>query len=214
MLWLTEFPFDVFLVHDIRQGLEARTNLLELHRIQPFLDPKEQKALDNFTGSDSWAKKFAKRNDLKMTGARIKELSEEDVKQYHQTLKEMAIRVKQAGPAFEEAANLMRQAGETLLKSQLATVSNHNKQSDANVRLHRSIARRLVVPNQPSPSTNGEIAPASLKELHHDQQHSHGARHPIFAGATTVYVETPNPVLALSPQREMESLGVMQGENI
>jgi hypothetical protein len=56
----------------VAKGLEARKKLLELHEIQPFLDPKEKKALENFTGSDSWAKKFAKRHNLKMSGARVR----------------------------------------------------------------------------------------------------------------------------------------------
>lgn len=56
----------------VAKGLEARKKLLELHEIQPFLDPKERKALENFTGSDSWAKKFAKRHNLKMSGARVR----------------------------------------------------------------------------------------------------------------------------------------------
>lgn len=66
----------------VAKGLEARNNLLELNEIQPFLDPKEKKALESFAGSDSWAKKFAKRHDLKMTGARVKELGDEDVRKF------------------------------------------------------------------------------------------------------------------------------------
>ncbi len=66
----------------VAKGLEARNNLLELNEIQPFLDPKEKKALESFTGSDSWAKKFAKRHDLKMTGARVKELGDDDVRNF------------------------------------------------------------------------------------------------------------------------------------
>ena len=66
----------------VAKGLEARNNLLELNEIQPFLDSKEKRALEQFTGSDSWAKKFAKRHDLKMTGARVKELEDEDVRNF------------------------------------------------------------------------------------------------------------------------------------
>lgn len=66
----------------VSKGLEARNNLLELNDIQPFLDPKEKKSLEAFTGSDSWAKKFAKRHDLKMTGARVKELADDDVRSF------------------------------------------------------------------------------------------------------------------------------------
>ena len=96
-----------------------RNTLLERHATHPFLEPKEKKALENFTGSDSWAKKFAKRHDLKMTGARIKELSSDDVNQFHQTLKQISIRVKQAGPVYEDAAMLIRQAAEKLLLSNI-----------------------------------------------------------------------------------------------
>lgn len=66
----------------VAKGLEARNNLLELNEIQPFLDAKEKRALEQFTGSDSWAKKFAKRHDLKMTGARVKDLEDEDVRNF------------------------------------------------------------------------------------------------------------------------------------
>lgn len=66
----------------VAKGLEARNNLLELNEIQPFLDPKEKRNLEQFTGSDSWAKKFAKRHNLKMTGARVKELEDEEVRNF------------------------------------------------------------------------------------------------------------------------------------
>jgi hypothetical protein len=98
-----------------KKGLEARNTLLQRHATHPFLEPKEKKALESFSGSDSWAKKFAKRRDLKMTGARIKELSEEDVNQFHHSLKQMSNRIKQAGPGYEDAAMLIRQAAEKLL---------------------------------------------------------------------------------------------------
>mmetsp|Transcript_74281 Transcript_74281/g.215242 ORF Transcript_74281/g.215242 Transcript_74281/m.215242 type:complete len:291 (+) Transcript_74281:50-922(+) len=66
----------------VAKGIEARNNLLELNEIQPFLDAKEKKALENFSGSDSWAKKFAKRNNLKMSGARVKDLGDEDIRSF------------------------------------------------------------------------------------------------------------------------------------
>ena len=103
----------------VAKGLEAKNNLLELHEIQPFLDPKEKKALEAFTGSDSWAKKFAKRHDLKMTGARVKELGDEDVRTYSVQLRQMASRVKQAGPAYEEVSTMLRQAAEKLVAARI-----------------------------------------------------------------------------------------------
>ena len=99
----------------VAKGLEARNTLLERHATHPFLEPREKKALENFSGSDSWAKKFAKRRALKMTGARIKELSEEEVNEFHRSLKQISNRIKQAGPGYEESANLIRQAAEKLL---------------------------------------------------------------------------------------------------
>lgn len=106
---------------------------MQRHSTHPFLEPKEKKALENFSGSDSWAKKFAKRRDLKMTGSRIKELSEEDVNQFHHSLKQISNRVKQAGPGYEDAAMLIRQAAEKLL---LASIIN----STASHRLMGNIA--------------------------------------------------------------------------
>lgn len=103
----------------VAKGLEARNNLLELNEIQPFLDPKEKKALESFTGSDSWAKKFAKRHDLKMTGARVKELGDDDVRNFSAQLRQISSRVKQAGPGYEEAASLMRQAAEKLVAARI-----------------------------------------------------------------------------------------------
>jgi hypothetical protein len=98
----------------VAKGLETKKNLLELDQIQPYLDPMERKALNKFTASDSWAKKFAKRHHLKMTGARIKDLSEEEMKQFHYSLTQIALRVKQAGPRYEEVNGLLLQAGEKL----------------------------------------------------------------------------------------------------
>lgn len=74
----------------VAKGIEARNNLLELNEIQPFLEAKEKKALETFTGSDSWAKKFAKRHDLKMTGARVKELGDEDVRTFRYVSDQLA----------------------------------------------------------------------------------------------------------------------------
>ena len=66
----------------VAKGMEARNNLLELNEIQPFLEPKEKRALQIFSGSDSWAKKFARRHDLKMTGTRVKDLGDDDVRNF------------------------------------------------------------------------------------------------------------------------------------
>jgi hypothetical protein len=61
-----------------------------------------------------------------MTGARVKELKEEEVNEYHQSLKKMATRVRQAGICYEEVANLLRQAAEKLLRASIiqSTASN------------------------------------------------------------------------------------------
>ena len=67
----------------------------------------------------SWAKKFAKRHDLKMTGARVKELGDEDVRTYSVQLRQMASRVKQAGPAYEEVSTMLRQAAEKLVAARI-----------------------------------------------------------------------------------------------
>ena len=58
----------------VAKGMEARKRLLEMEEKEPFLTPKEKSALEAFTGSESWAKKFAKRHKLKLTGARVIEL--------------------------------------------------------------------------------------------------------------------------------------------
>jgi len=112
----------------VAKGLEARNNLLELNEIQPFLEDKERKALEAFTGSDSWAKKFAKRHDLKMTGARVKELADDDVRNYSVQLRQMASRVKQAGPGYEEVASLLRQAAEKLVAARIVATRRANQQ--------------------------------------------------------------------------------------
>ncbi len=145
----------------VAKGLEARNTLLQRHATHPFLEVKEKKALENFTGSDSWAKKFAKRRDLKMTGARIKELSEEDVNQFHQSLKQMSNRVKQAGPSYEEAAVLIRQAAEKLL---LASII-HSTAS------HRLMGNIAVSNSRNDRKIDRMSRPKSqLEEPHHPQQ--------------------------------------------
>ena len=123
----------------VAKGLEARNTLLQRHATHPFLEPKEKRALENFSGSDSWAKKFAKRRDLKMTGARIKELSEEDINQFHQSLKQMSNRVRQAGPAYEESARLIRQAAQKLLLASIIhSTSSHRLMGNIAVNNSRS----------------------------------------------------------------------------
>jgi transposase-like protein len=111
----------------VSKGLEARNNLIELNEIQPFLESKEKRALTSFTGSDSWAKKFAKRHDLKMTGARVKDLEDEDVTKFTTELRQMASRVKQAGPGYEEVASLLRQAGEKLVTARIVAARKRER---------------------------------------------------------------------------------------
>lgn len=139
----------------VAKALEARSNLLQSHAAQPFLDPKEKKAIENFTGSDSWAKKFAKRRALKMTGARIKELSEEDINNFHYSLKQMSNRVKQAGPGFEESAMLIRQAAEKLL---LASI------------IHSTTSHRLMGNVTPSNSRNDRKRGRGSRSILQSQQ--------------------------------------------
>jgi hypothetical protein len=103
----------------VSKGLESRNHLLELNEIQPFLDPKEKKALQKFMGSDSWAKKFARRYSLRMSGTRVKELADDDVRSYIAQLRQLAGRVKQGGPGYDEAAALMLQAAEKLVSARI-----------------------------------------------------------------------------------------------
>ena len=104
----------------VQKGLEARDAILNEDQRNPtILDAKERKALQTFTGSDSWAKKFAKRHDLKMTGARVKELGEEDVREFSSQLRQIASRVKQAGPGYDEVATLLRQAADKLVAAKI-----------------------------------------------------------------------------------------------
>ncbi|KAL3939080.1 MAG: hypothetical protein SGBAC_006125 [Bacillariaceae sp.] len=100
----------------VSKGLEARKKLLELHDIQPFLDPKEKRTLESFTGSDSWAKKFARRHSLKLAGHknRVRELADNDIKVYCEQLRQIAQRMKQAGPGYEDIAVMLFQAGDKL----------------------------------------------------------------------------------------------------
>ena len=136
-----------------KQGLEARKTLLQRNATHPFLDPKERKALENFTGSNSWAKKFAKRRDLKMTGARVKEMSEEDVNQLHYSLKQMSNRVRQAGPGYEDAAVLMRQAAEKLLLANIIhSNASHSLMDNIAVSNSRDDRKMTQVPSSMSGS--------------------------------------------------------------
>lgn len=98
----------------VSKALEARKKLLELDSIQPFLTTKEKKALEAFTGSDSWAKKFAKRHNLKMSGTRIRELGEGEIKNFSSKIHDMGQRLKVAGPPFDEIAHLLFRAEEKL----------------------------------------------------------------------------------------------------
>lgn len=72
-----------------------------------------------FTGSESWAKKFARRHDLKMSGTRVKELSEDDARKFSTDLRHMSSRLKQAGPGYDEIAAVLRQAGDKLVAAQI-----------------------------------------------------------------------------------------------
>jgi hypothetical protein len=119
--------------------------LLELHRVQPILEPKEKKALENFTGSDSWAKKFAKRHQLKMTGARIKELSEEEFNEFHSFLNTMIERIKQAGPGFEDVANTLGQAREKLFRVRVTKLSCPTSSNSARVASSNDLLQLLSV---------------------------------------------------------------------
>ena len=103
----------------VSKGLETRNNLLELNEIQPFLDPKEKKAFEKFMGSDSWAKRFAKRYNLKMSGTRVKDIGDDEVRSYVAQLRQVAGRVKQGGPGYDEAAVLILQAAEKLVSARI-----------------------------------------------------------------------------------------------
>jgi hypothetical protein len=94
-----------------------------------------------------------------MTGARIKELSEEDVNQFHHSLKQMSKRVKQAGPGYEDAAMLIRQAAEKLL---LASI------------IHSTASHRLMGNIAVSNSRNDrKMALASRSKSHPHEAHRH-----------------------------------------
>ena len=90
-----------------------------------------------------------------MTGARIKELSEEDIHNFHYSLKQMSNRVRQAGPGFEESAMLIRQAAEKLL---LASI------------IHSTASHRLMGNVTPNNSRNERKKGRSMLQSHHPQQ--------------------------------------------
>ena len=95
--------------------MEARKRLLELHAVNnDYLEPREKKALEAFTGSDSWAKKFSKRHNLKLNGSRAKGLTDGDVRAYSEQLTQMVQRLKQAGPAYKEVTALLFRANSKL----------------------------------------------------------------------------------------------------
>ena len=99
----------------VAKGLEARKRLLELHAVNnDFLEPREKKALEAFTGSDSWAKKFSKRHNLKLSGTRVKDLTEGDVRHYSEQLNHMMQRLRQAGGGYREVVALLFRANEKL----------------------------------------------------------------------------------------------------
>ncbi len=97
-----------------------------------------------------------------MTGARIKELSEEDVNQFHQSLKQMSNRVKQAGPSFEDAAVLIRQAAEKLLLASIIHSTASNRIMRTNIAVSNSRNETKSIPHSRSkaqseePQTNGQ----------------------------------------------------------
>jgi len=105
-----------------------------------------------------------------MTGARVKELSEEDVNEYHQSLKQMATRVKQAGPGYEEVAKLIRQAAEKLLCASIThstTASHHLMGSDIAV---SNSGRNDKGMNQESMSRLQAVQQPPTIMTHHYQQ--------------------------------------------
>ena len=70
-------------------------------------------------GSDSWAKRFAKRYNLKMSGTRVKDIGDDEVRSYVAQLRQVAGRVKQGGPGYDEAAVLILQAAEKLVSARI-----------------------------------------------------------------------------------------------
>jgi hypothetical protein len=153
--------------------LEAKKSILELHEAQPFLDSKEKKAITNFMGSESWAKKFARRNKLKMSGARVKELALDDINQYHTTLKQMSTRIMQAGPGYEEVANLLQQASVKLLEARLYCTTGRRNTSHGSRRSTSSNLAPVEAPAQlarPSQQAPTHIAPAQTYRTQQQQQ--------------------------------------------
>lgn len=92
-----------------------------------------------------------------MTGARIKELSEADVNKYHQSLRQISNRVKQAGPGYEEVAMLIRQAAEKLLCASIinSTTSHYRPQ-------HHNLSNKLG--NLPQKQRNRGLLKLQLEE--------------------------------------------------
>jgi hypothetical protein len=213
------------------QGLEAKTNLLELHRVQPMLEPKEKKALENFTGSDSWAKKFAKRHQLKMTGARIKELSEDEVREYHSSLIQISARIKQAGPAFEDVATMLRRAGEKLLRARVGTSAHFASGVYKSHNRHSSEPVSVMIPptntqnsttnsvnytstlTQPAANYNpAHVQAEQVVQQHYHQQHTLQEHHQTHQQnedgmwqhqhQSHTHEPTPNPVLDMQQQQD------------
>ncbi|KAL3908098.1 MAG: hypothetical protein SGILL_008612 [Bacillariaceae sp.] len=156
------------------KGLAAKHKLLELDEAQPFLNPLERKALVKFTGSDSWAKKFAKRHGLKMSGARMKELSSKEATMYHDSLKDMALRVKVAGPRYEEVAILIRKAAE-----KLQLIQSGKKANDASCGRNRQKPRSRGKVLSKKTKATGEKVTMDCKnkmsrESNQQQQETHG----------------------------------------
>jgi hypothetical protein len=56
----------------LQQALEAKKSVLKLHEAQPFLDSKEKKAITNFMGSESWAKKLLDGTNSKRMGHEVR----------------------------------------------------------------------------------------------------------------------------------------------
>ena len=184
------------------QALEAKQSILELHEAQPFLDPKEKNAITNFTGSESWAKKFAGRNKLKMSGARVKELARDDINQYHTSLKQMSARIMQAGPAYEEVANLLQQASVKLLEARSYCTSGRRNTSYVNAGGRRTTTNlapaQLAQPSQQAPT---HIAPAPTyrpeqqqQQQQHQQHHQYEGPPMHETGRDNMNGHTPNPV--------------------
>lgn len=77
-----------------------------------------------------------------MTGARIKKLSGEEVNQFHQSLKQMSNRIKQAGPAYDDAVTLIQQAAEKLLLTSIHDTTASLRRMDDIAKKNQSIEKR------------------------------------------------------------------------